>query len=423
MTHAQAAWPRAEELERYLGDPLDPAARISFARTAAWDRDEAWPEEALRELSAWGFDAELVPALFGGTLDLEAPESLVDRFQLLRVLARRDLSVHRLQLDRSRAVMPVWFGGREEEKARAARAILGGEMIACAEGALAAAPDRLSLAGTARFVAGAARTRSIMVRADDGLVCWLELDPRRVSPRVRTVGLRSVELSNVDLAGCARDPTSVIRSERASFIADALALSGPLGAADTALRCALSFALARRLYQGDVFSIPLVRHTLAGAFADLLVADAVALHAVRAPDAAALARAFVEPTIDRLFRDVAVVLGARHYLAEDHWFGVFEKMLRDRMMIAIEPEPSPGVEAHEVPRFAAACAESAIASLPADHPLATPPWLELGRARLLDRRADASSHAEALAETLMDLHRKGRLFSLASFALASGLPY
>ncbi|AEW98667.1 acyl carrier protein [Streptantibioticus cattleyicolor] len=72
--------------------------------------------------------------------------------------------------------------------------------------------------------------------------------------------------------------------------------------AHAALREAVRFAAARRLYGTVILELPHVRATLAGAFADLLAADA-------APDPATAYRLRTGA-----LRELAVVMGARGYL-------------------------------------------------------------------------------------------------------------
>src|SRR6185503_14801662 len=116
-----------------------------------------------------------------------------------------------------------------------------------------------------------------------------------------------------------------------------------LGAADTALRAALDFALRRRVFGDTVSAIPSARDQLAGAYADLLMCDCLALAAARALDCAvprmsvwsSIVKYFVPATTEELIRDAAVVLGARHYLREGHFAGVFQKAMRDNAVVGL----------------------------------------------------------------------------------------
>jgi hypothetical protein len=43
----------------------------------------------------------------------------------------------------------------------------------------------------------------------------------------------------------------------------------------------------------------------------------------------AIVKYYVPTTVEKVMRNLAMVLGARYYLREVHWFGIFQKMLRD----------------------------------------------------------------------------------------------
>jgi hypothetical protein len=116
-----------------------------------------------------------------------------------------------------------------------------------------------------------------------------------------------------------------------------------LGAGDTALRLAVDFALTRRLYGGRVFDIPHARSTLSNAFLDLLICDSVAISAARAVQAcpgqasvwSAVAKYFVPATIEKVMRDLSVVLGARFFLRDGHPWNMFQKMVRDSSIVSV----------------------------------------------------------------------------------------
>jgi hypothetical protein len=51
--------------------------------------------------------------------------------------------------------------------------------------------------------------------------------------------------------------------------------------------------------------------------------------------AAAVIKYFVPAAIDQLMRNVSVVLGARNYLREGHWSGIFQKLVRDTPIASV----------------------------------------------------------------------------------------
>ncbi len=116
-----------------------------------------------------------------------------------------------------------------------------------------------------------------------------------------------------------------------------------LGAADTALRLAVDFALTRRRYGEAIFSIPHARATLCNAFLDLMICDCVAISAARALHAcpgqasvwSAVAKYFVPVTVESAIRDLAVVLGGSSFLRTGHPWSMFQKMARDSSIVSV----------------------------------------------------------------------------------------
>jgi hypothetical protein len=116
-----------------------------------------------------------------------------------------------------------------------------------------------------------------------------------------------------------------------------------LGAADTALRLALAFALQRRIYRDTVFALPAARTQLVGSFTDLLICDCIALFAARAlhvvPNQMSLwssvTKYFVPTLLENMVRDTATILGARYYLREHYASGMFQKIVRDIALVSL----------------------------------------------------------------------------------------
>jgi hypothetical protein len=116
-----------------------------------------------------------------------------------------------------------------------------------------------------------------------------------------------------------------------------------LGAADTALRSTLDFARSRHVYGGRVVALPQVRRTLVEAFLDLLIGDCLTTACARAvhqtPEQmrlySAVVKYYVPTSLEGTIERLGVVLGARHYLREEHWHGIFEKLVRDNKVLSI----------------------------------------------------------------------------------------
>ncbi|MGA9768391.1 MAG: acyl-CoA dehydrogenase family protein, partial [Blastocatellia bacterium] len=164
-------------------------------------------------------------------------------------------------------------------------------------------------------------------------------------PKIKTHGIRGADISGISFHDCFIPDSALVGPQgfalestlKAFQISRTIMPATILGAADTALRSTLRFALSRRLYNGSVFSIPEARRVLVDAFIQLLVCDCVALAAARslhlAPSqmsvSSAVAKFFVPSQIERAIADLAVVMGARHFLREGHDFGLFQKFMRE----------------------------------------------------------------------------------------------
>jgi hypothetical protein len=172
-----------------------------------------------------------------------------------------------------------------------------------------------------------------------------------VLPKVRTHGIRGVDISGIRFDRSPAPPDAVIGEPGAGL---EIALKGlqvtrtmcanlSLGGADTALRIAMDFALRRRIYAGAVHEIPAARGALTDAFLDLLISDCVSTGGARALHVtpqqmsvhSAVVKYFVPVTCERAVQSLAVVLGARHYLREGHWHGMFQKVLRDIGIVSL----------------------------------------------------------------------------------------
>ena len=170
-------------------------------------------------------------------------------------------------------------------------------------------------------------------------------------PKVPTVGLRGADLSGICFNGCAVPESARIGPSGSGLelalktlqITRTLVTGMSLGAADTALRLALDFALERRIYGGSVLAIPHARASLYGAFLDIMICDCVAIAAVRAlqvrPEQAAMwssaAKYFVPARLDGAMRDLSVVLGARFFLRSGHPWCMFQKVMRDSSIVGV----------------------------------------------------------------------------------------
>src|ERR1051325_9919659 len=103
----------AEELERHLGDPHDPANLFSFERVLHYDEREVEPTEIVQLLQSWNLHQYCLPARWGGRAgDVEAG------FNLMRLVSRRDPMVAASMNLTHLAFTPIWVAGTEEQRRR-----------------------------------------------------------------------------------------------------------------------------------------------------------------------------------------------------------------------------------------------------------------------------------------------------------------
>lgn len=167
-------------------------------------------------------------------------------------------------------------------------------------------------------------------------------------PREKLHGLRGTDLSGFRLDNCRVEPDCVIDEPgkglelmlRTSQLHRVGAVTMALGALDTGLRIALSFANSRHIFGQRLADIPITRLELTDTFCDLLLSELVVTAASRAlhyaPKAMFLQAAvtkYLVPTFTRQgFARLAGVIGARYYLREAFAYGLFQKAMRDAEM-------------------------------------------------------------------------------------------
>lgn len=362
----------AESFERYLGDPADPTSRVSFATALELDEREMYPSDQHSQLDSWGLPEMYIPQDYDGRLT-----SFEEAFALLRVLSRRDLTVAETHAITFLAALPVWVAGSADQKRLVADLIRSGHKIAFGvterdhggdllanEFEARTENGRFLVSGEKWLIGNATRSTAVTLFARTRLeggprgFSLLFADKRQMDsaafqhlPKVQTIGLRGADLSGIRFERCQLPASARIGSDGSGFelalkslqITRTLCAGLSLGAGDTALRLAVDFAIARRLYGDSVFAIPHARATLTRAFVDLMICDAVAISATRAlqtcPGQAsvwsAVAKYFVPTTVENAIREIAVVLGARFFLRDGHPWSMFQKMARDSAIVSV----------------------------------------------------------------------------------------
>jgi alkylation response protein AidB-like acyl-CoA dehydrogenase len=362
----------AERLEEYLGDPLDAGRVLSFKRAVEWDEGEVYPQAACDEIERWGFHLQYIPVELGGAF-----RSFEELFTLLRLLARRDVTSAMAHAMSYVASTAIWLKGNEEQKRRLADIIKSGNRVAImltekdhgadvlanevkavkVAGGYQLSGEKWLISNATRCAAFTLFARTEAAGGPRGFSLFFvekqQLDPAsyRLLPRIKTLGVRGADISGIAFQDCFIPDSALVGSQggalettlKAFQISRTILPAAILGAGDTALRTTLRFALSRRLYNGTVFTIPEARRALVDAFIQLLVCECVAVGAARGLQAAsgqmsvgsAVSKYYVPTQMEEAVKGLAVVMGARHFLREEHDFGIFQKILRDNALASL----------------------------------------------------------------------------------------
>ncbi|MGD8375185.1 MAG: acyl-CoA dehydrogenase [Acidobacteriota bacterium] len=364
-------WREALDLESFLADPQEPSNPLAHAPTVRWDEEGAFPAASVATLRDWGFPSYLVPEGHGGRL-----ANCEQMLALTRVAARRDLTTTITLGQTWLGALPVWLDAEPGKCRTLARHLREGHLgcLALTEQAhgsdLAATEARARLSGGTYALSGSkwlinnatmARTMVVLAHTPHSgkmtplSLLFLEKDELPAGsfehlPRIPTHGIRGADIAGIRFRNTPVPASAVLGNPGDGFLLTLKTLQVTriqcagfsLGAADTALRAALEFALDRRLYGATVVDIPSARSKLLDAYLDLLICEAVALAASRAIHVlphrlslwSAATKYLVPVTAESLIRRCAVVFGARHFLREGHRSGIFQKMMRDASVVS-----------------------------------------------------------------------------------------
>ncbi|MFI6729732.1 acyl-CoA dehydrogenase [Streptomyces sp. R-74717] len=356
---------RSEALERVLAGHVPGV--WAPEELHALDAREEFPADAVEVLDNAGLAASYVL-----TPDSDFP-ALVE---LIRTVARRDLTVAIAHGKTFLGSMPVWVAGAPEQADRLAKRVRAGHPVCWGlterdhgsdllAGELTAAEEDggwrldgekwlINNAGRARF--GCVLARTDPVGGGRGFSLFLvdreQLPPSawQVLPKVRTHGIQGADISgfvlhralvpaDAQIGGTGDGIGIVLKSLQLTRTA-CVGLS--LGAVDHALRLARDFTKERELYGRRLSALPHVRRILGRAAAAALTAEAVSTLAARSVHAlpgelsvtSAIAKAYVPTTVQDTLGRLAELLGVRGFLTSPPGGG-FAKLERDHRICAI----------------------------------------------------------------------------------------
>ena len=362
----------AEALEKDLGDPLNPDNPLSYKRVIEIDESEEFPHEEIRWLYDWKLQHYYIPTDCGGEFT-----SFEEFVAFVRVLSRRDQTIG-IAFTTLFWSFLNWMAGTPEQKQKLARFIMddygamclgysekehGSDLI---NGDLTATKveggyilngekwpiNRATISGISFILA--------KTDANGGPKCLTlfmvdkrQLDPEKYYnlPKIYTHGVRASDMSGIGFKDCFVPDSMRLREEgdglelalKGFQITRMLCAAFSHGAADTALRTTLGFAVNRVIYHKTVMDLPQPRRTLVDAFLDILICDCETIPAARGfhiiPEQfsvwASVVKYFVTVRLEEMVNSVYVVLGSRFYMREEHEFGIFQKLLRDNSIISM----------------------------------------------------------------------------------------
>ncbi|MBP0034234.1 MAG: acyl-CoA dehydrogenase family protein, partial [Roseofilum sp. Belize BBD 4] len=275
----------AEKLEQALGNPESPDNIMSYKQVVDIDESEAFPHEQVNWLYNWKLQNYYVPQEYGGEFT-----SFEEFVAIVRVLCRRDQTIG-IAFTTMFWSFITWMAGTPEQKAwlsnymrnengamclgyserehgadltggdLSAKKVDGGYLLNGEKWPI----NRATISGISYILAKtedstAARSLSLF------MVDKSRLNPDQYYnlPKILTHGIRASDMSGIGFKDCFVPDDMLLKEEGAGLelalkgfqITRTLCSAFSHGAADTALRTTLKFALSREVYGTTVFQMP-----------------------------------------------------------------------------------------------------------------------------------------------------------------------
>lgn len=362
----------AERLEQDLGNPVHGDNLMSYEKVIQIDESEQFPHQEIDWLYQWNLQDYYIPENCGGEFT-----SFEEFIAIVRVLSRRDQTIG-IAFTTLFWSFITWMAGTQEQKDRLSEYIrnehgamclgyseknhgadlVGGELTATkVDGGYILNGEkwpinRATISGMSYILAKTAD--------DNGGRCLslFMVEKSKIHsenyynlPKILTHGIRASDMSGIGFKDCFVPDSMLIGKEGEGLeialkgfqITRTLCSGFSHGAADTALRTTLKFALHRRVYEERVFDLPQPRRVLSDAFLDILICECETIAACRGfhvvPEQfsvwSAVVKYFVTTQLETMINNISAVLGSRFYMREEHDFGIFQKVLRDNAIISV----------------------------------------------------------------------------------------
>ncbi|MGO3071599.1 MAG: acyl-CoA dehydrogenase family protein [Brevibacterium linens] len=358
----------AVELERNLGDPRNPSGPCGYAAMVERDRAAVLPKALLSQCGE---------ILRVGVLPREAGGLDIDQLiGVLRVCARRDLTVIPAALFSLTALMCVELAGDDKQRERVRRAVAEGENIGFALSEPDHGSDLLNnatiltrddkkwyLKGTKWLVGMGEEEATLLVIArtgDRGPGSFTTVLTRASPKEIDSAsGFRGIPLGRYEFRGHRVYDRDVVGHQgqgletamKAMSVVRVVSTAANLAAMDTALRLAYGFTHRHRVGGTPIDRTPQVRRELGTAVAASNAADVVAMVCARSlhktPKTAALfggiAKVVVPALADVVMDRVSDLLGSRSIMTTSS-LAAFDVMRRDNGVVRyIDTSPTAAI--------------------------------------------------------------------------------
>lgn len=363
---------RLGRIEAALEEASRPGGALCPDTLLSLDEKEVFPSAAAAFLDELEIHRLYVDRRNGGELD-----HLFDLTSLVRLLARRDLTLAVGHPKTFLGAASVWLGGDSGQRRRLAerinrRAIVSWGLTERAHGAdllsgeLTATPtdQGWALTGEKWLINNATRGDLVSVlartRPEGGprgfsviLFDKERADPHSwtSTPKLPTHGIRGADISGIAFHETAVDAEAVIgplgsgveTTLKALQLTRTMCCGLSLGALDHALALGRRFLRERRLYGRTLADLPNLQRELGRSIAALHTAEAVSLAAAstagNAPDELSLISAVVKALVPEMCQEaisrIGELLGLRGFLTAKEPYRAFQKLDRDHRIVSI----------------------------------------------------------------------------------------
>jgi len=372
MSTLSKCYEAAQRLEQALGCPHVESNLFSYRAASVRDESERYPDQPLNFLYESGLQKFYVPVSLGGRL-----ASGEEMLALHRVIASRDLTVNTTFSTQAWS-LSAWIAGTEAQQRRIAGRILSGaapclgftekehgaDLLAGELRAEKVQDGSYVLTGEKWAINRATRGDIVNLVAKTGsdqgprslTSFWIDKRDLDVSqyyhlPKLNTLGVRGIDLSGIGFRSARVSADAVLGREgegldvalKSLQVTRTFCSSFSLAAGDVLLRMATSFVGGRKIYGGSALAIPLVREQLAQSYVNLLAAECGAVTAARGlhlfPQQfstwSSVVKIQAPLLVEELASTTASVLGARYLMRDEFMHGMFQKTMRDHMIVNI----------------------------------------------------------------------------------------